>query len=83
LNRATSTGKLLGMAAYSNYLGKRIELHFQAGDKELPAAGILVADSGRSVFLEEQFMCSGRMRQFRWEIPYECLIRVAEPAPQA
>ncbi len=83
MNRNVRAGIFSRMAAYSNYLGKRIELHFQAGDKELPAAGILVADSGRSVFLEEQFMCSGRMRQFRWEIPYECVIRVAEPPPQA
>ncbi len=83
MKRAALADTLHGMAAYSNYLGKRIELHFQAGDKELPAAGILVADSGRSVFLEEQFLCSGRMRQFRWEIPYECVVRVAEPAPQA
>jgi len=74
---------LLRMSAYSSFLGKRIELQFQAGDKQLPAAGILVADSGRSVFLEEQFICSGRMRQFRWEIPYECVVRVIEPAPQA
>ncbi len=71
------------MAAYSQYIGKRIELQFQAGEKQLPAAGILVGDSGRSVFREEQFVCSGRLRQFRWEIPYECVVHVSEPLPQA
>ena len=71
------------MAAYANYLGKRVELEFQAGEKQLPAAGILVADSGRSVFIEEQFLSSGRLRQFRWEIPYECVVSVTEPTPQA
>lgn len=71
------------MAAYADYLGKRIELQFQAGERQLPAEGVLVADSGRSVFLEEQFLCAGKLRQFRWEIPYECVIRMSEPAPQA
>ena len=71
------------MAAYSNYIGKRIELRFQAGERLLPAEGVLVGDSGRSVFLEEQFLCAGRLRQFRWEIPYECVVHMVEPAPQA
>lgn len=69
---------ILRMAEFAQYVGKRVELHYQAGEKCLPAAGLLVADSGRSVFLEEQFARAAGVRQFRWEIPYSCIVSLWE-----
>jgi hypothetical protein len=66
-----------GMARYSSFLGHRVEVQYRASDTLLPASGTLVADSGRSIFLEESFEQRGQHRHFRWEIPYQCLIRIA------
>ncbi len=70
------------MARYSASLGQRIEVHYRAGDILLPATGTLVADSGRSIFLEEHFSQRGQVKTFRWEIPYHCIMELTEsPAP--
>ena len=66
------------MARYSAFLGRRVEVQYRAGDILLPASGIFVADSGRSIFLEQQFEQRGQHRHFRWEIPYQYLIRIEE-----
>jgi hypothetical protein len=66
------------MARYSAFLGRRVEVQYRAGDILLPASGIFVADSGRSIFLEQNFQQRGRHSHFRWEIPYQCLVRIAE-----
>lgn len=70
------------MADYANYIGKRIELRYKAGEKAVPASGTLVADSGRSIFLEEHFCRPAGVNQFRWEIPYSCIVSLWEQ-PQA
>ncbi len=66
------------MARYSAFLGRRVEVQYRAGDILLPASGIFVADSGRSIFLEQNFEQRGRHSHFRWEIPYQCLVRIFE-----
>lgn len=66
------------MARYSAFLGRRVEVQYRAGDILLPASGTFVADSGRSIFLEQSFQQHGRNSHFRWEIPYPCLVRIAE-----
>jgi hypothetical protein len=66
------------MARYSVYLGRRVEVQYRAGDILLPASGILVADSGRSIFLEQNFEQRGQHKHFRWEIPYQYLVRIEE-----
>ncbi|HKW32236.1 MAG TPA: hypothetical protein VJN92_04480 [Candidatus Acidoferrum sp.] len=66
------------MARYSAFLGRRVEVQYRAGDILLPASGIFVADSGRSIFLEQNFEQRGKHGQFRWEIPYQCLVRIEE-----
>ena len=74
------------MARYSIFVGKRVEVRYKAGENHLPATGMLVGDSGRSVFLEEQFCQSTGVKRFRWEIPYQCIVRLAEdavPSPRA
>jgi hypothetical protein len=72
------------MARYSSLLGHRVEVHYRAGDILLPASGTLVADSGRSIFLEQHLMQRGQQKQFRWEIPYQYIVRLEEaPEPVA
>jgi hypothetical protein len=65
------------MARFSSFLGRRVEVQYRASDTLLPASGVFVADSGRSIFLEQSFEQRGQHRHFRWEIPYQCLIRIA------
>ena len=70
------------MARYFELLGQRVEVHYRASDILLSATGTLAADSGKSIFLEEHFTQRGQVKTFRWEIPYPCIIRLAEsPAP--
>lgn len=66
------------MARYFALLGKRVEVQYRAGDIFLPAAGTLAADSGKSIFLEEHFCQRGTVKTFRWEIPYQCIVRLGE-----
>ena len=66
------------MARYSSFLGRRVEVQYRAGDILLPASGVFVADSGRSIFLEQSFEQRGKNGHFRWEIPYQCLVRIEE-----
>jgi len=66
------------MARYSAFLGRRVEVQYRAGDILLPASGTFVADSGRSIFLEQNFEQRGQHRHFRWEIPYQYLVRIEE-----
>lgn len=66
------------MARYSSFLGRRVEVQYRAGDILLPASGILVADSGRSIFLEQSLLQHGQPRYFRWEIPYQFIVRLDE-----
>jgi hypothetical protein len=64
------------MARYSAFLGRKVEVQYRAGDILLPASGTFVADSGRSIFLEQNFEQRGQHRHFRWEIPYQYLIKI-------
>lgn len=64
------------MARYSSFLGRQVEVHYRASDTLLPASGIFVADSGRSIFLEQIFEQRGQHRVFRWEIPYQYLVKI-------
>jgi hypothetical protein len=66
------------MARYSAFLGRRVEVQYRAGDILLPATGTFVADSGRSIFLEEHFEQRGQEKQFRWEIPYQYIVRIQD-----
>src|ERR1700686_2836135 len=66
------------MARYSSFLGRRVEVQYRAGDILLPASGPFVADSGRSIFLEQNFEQRGQHKHFRWEIPYQYLVRIEE-----
>jgi len=66
------------MAKYIALLGRRVQVEYRAGDLYLPAVGKLAADSGKSIFLEEHFEKSDSVRTFRWEIPYQCIVKINE-----
>lgn len=68
------------MARYSDFLGRRVEVQYRAGEILLPASGTFVGDSGRSIFLEQSFEQRGRQKNFRWEIPYRYIVRIEEKA---
>lgn len=70
------------MARYSKLLGRRIEIHYHSGDTILPATGTLAADSGKSIFLEESVRQQGEIKTFRWEIPYNQIVRLTVSAMQ-
>jgi hypothetical protein len=66
------------MARYFAFLGLQVEVQYRAGDILLPASGTFVGDTGRSIFLEQSLEQKGQHRHFRWEIPYPCIVRLAE-----
>ena len=55
-----------------------MEAHYRAADIQLSAVGILVSDSGKSIFLEDRFSLGGREKTMRVEIPYQFVVRVSE-----
>lgn len=61
------------MARFSDFLGRRVLVHYRAGTSPIPACGVLVGDTGRAVFLEENLAEHSGVKQFRWEIPYDCI----------
>ena len=72
------------MASYSRFLGTRVTVLYRVGEVLLPATGVFVGDSGRSIFLEQHIEQRGRLNYFRWEIPYPHIHRIeplSEPAP--
>ncbi len=66
------------MAKYNALFGSRVEVQYRAGDILLPATGTLVADSGKSIFLEERFCQRGSVKHFRWEIPYASIVSLSK-----
>src|SRR5215471_12973899 len=71
------------MARYSAFLGRKVEVHYRAGDICLPACGTFVADSGRSIFLEQRFDHMGTQKTFRWEVPYQYIVRIEGRPPES
>ncbi len=45
---------------------------------QLPATGTLASDSGKTIFLEEHIGQQNQVKTFRWEIPYESIIKLTE-----
>lgn len=68
------------MARYNSLIGKRVEVNYRAGDILLSSAGVVVADSGESVYLEDRFTQRGNLKTLRIEIPYPCIVHIAEAA---
>jgi hypothetical protein len=68
------------MARYPKLVGRKVDVVYRAGDILLPASGNLVGDSGRSIFLEQSLQQRGQAKHFRWEIPYQYIVRIEENA---
>jgi hypothetical protein len=66
------------MARYSALLGKFVDVRYRVGEILLPATGMLAADSGKSIFLENHFSEHRGSKTFRWEIPYKSIVHLAE-----
>ncbi|HWQ03404.1 MAG TPA: hypothetical protein VNL38_02895 [Candidatus Nitrosotenuis sp.] len=71
------------MAKYSAHVGRRVDVTYRAGEIVQSARGTLVADTGRSIFLEESSTREGTRRTIRWEIPYQFILAVNESADSA
>lgn len=72
------------MAAYSHFLGCKVNVRYRFGEILLSASGTFVGDSGRSIFLEQHLEQRGKRNYFRWEIPYPYIHRIEEmTAPEA
>ena len=76
--RTNRWAQTAGMAKYHALLGVRVRVEYRAGDVYLPAVGTLVADSGKSIFLEERFEKSESVKCFRWELPYHCIMKIVK-----
>lgn len=58
--------------------GKRVEVIYRAGEIHLPATATLAGDTGKSIFLEERILHHNTVKTFRWEIPYQHIVRIHE-----
>jgi hypothetical protein len=63
---------------FCSLIGKRITVDYRAGEIRLTATGMLAADSGTSIYLEDRFSQKGSEKTLRLGIPYRCIIRLAE-----
>ncbi len=61
------------MARFSDFLGRRVQVHYLAETSPVPSVGVLVGDSGRAIFLENPVAQRSALKQLRWEIPYHCI----------
>jgi hypothetical protein len=71
------------MTRYSSLLGKPVEVVYRLGSIELLAAGLLHADSGDFVFVEQHFDQHGSVKIFHLKIPYQCIVRLRGINPDA
>jgi hypothetical protein len=59
-------------------MGKRVEAHYRVADIHQKSVGTVVADTGRSIVIEERILQGERKKTMRVEIPYEYVIRLTE-----
>ena len=70
------------MPRYCALLGRQVDIYYWSGQLLTPATGILAADSGKSIFIEEQL--DDLLCPYRWEISYRSIVSVIpSDAPQA
>jgi hypothetical protein len=69
------------MIRYSHSVGKRVEVVYRLKTIQQVIVGLLFADSGESIFLEQHLDQSGPAKTFRLKIPYHCIVRLNEINP--
>jgi hypothetical protein len=57
-----------------------VEAQYRVADIRQKSVGTLVADTGRSIVVEERILQGERKKTMRVEIPYEYVIRLIEAA---
>ena len=68
------------MSRFISFTGKRVEAQYRVADIRQKSVGTLVADTGRSIVVEERILQGERKKTMRVEIPYEYVIRLIEAA---
>ncbi len=71
------------MARYSSLLGRRVEVVYRFGFVHLVTTGILVADSGECIFVEQRLSRPNYAKTFHLKIPYHCIIRLNGSDPDS
>ena len=71
------------MGRYSPLVGKRVEVVYRSGTIHLLAAGLLLADSGESIFVEQHLDQNGPFKTFHLKVPYHCIVRLSEISPDS
>jgi hypothetical protein len=71
------------LARYSSLLGRRVEVVYRLGLIHLLAAGTLVADSGKCIFVEQRLSRPNYAKTFHLKIPYHCIIRLNGSDPDS
>jgi len=66
------------MERYSSFVGKRVEAHYRSADIHMFAVGVIVADNGTAVYLEDRFASGGTEKMMRLELPYTHIVRLVE-----
>jgi hypothetical protein len=66
------------MERYAPFIGKRVEAHYRSADVHMFAVGVIVADNGKSVYLEDRFASGGTEKMMRLELPYTHIVRIVE-----
>jgi hypothetical protein len=66
------------MERYASFIGKRVEAHYRSADIHLFAVGVIVADNGKSIYLEDRFASGGTEKMMRLELPYTHVVRIVE-----
>ena len=66
------------MERYASFIGKRVEAHYRSADIHLLAVGVIVADNGKSIYLEDRFASGGTEKMMRLELPYTHIVRIVE-----
>jgi hypothetical protein len=67
---------------YESFLGKRVEARYRAAHIYHSASGVLAADDGSSIFIEDDLMQGGKQKMIRIEIPYQYILSVVELPPK-
>ena len=63
---------------YSLFIGKRVEVRYRTGYLHMSAVGVLLSDDGATLCLEDHFAQNGKPKTMRVEVPYGCIVLVAE-----
>lgn len=71
------------MPRYKSLSGKRVQITYRAGVIQSTTCGTLVSDTGKAVSVEERFTQRGKEKTLRVEIPYSCVVRIAEVAAES